>query len=41
MDDIATVGPVSMPHINFKGVSHFPLDEFAEPVLNCGSAFYY
>ncbi|MBK7236340.1 MAG: Tn3 family transposase [Sterolibacteriaceae bacterium] len=32
-DDIATVGPVATRHINFRGVLHFPLDEFAEPVL--------
>ena len=33
MDEIASVGPVATRHINFRGVLHFPLDEFAEPVL--------
>lgn len=33
LDDIAAVGPVSTSHINFRGVLHFPLDEFAAPVL--------
>ena len=31
--DIAAIGPVATRHINFRGVLHFPLDEFAEPVL--------
>ena len=33
LDDIAAVGPVATRHINFRGVLHFPLEEFAEPVL--------
>ena len=33
LDDIATIGPVGTRHINFRGVLHFPLEEFAEPVL--------
>jgi hypothetical protein len=33
LDDIATVGPVATRHINCRGVLHFPLEEFAEPVL--------
>ena len=33
MEDIAAVGPVATRHINFRGALHFPLDEFAEPVL--------
>jgi hypothetical protein len=32
MDDIAAVRPVFTTHINFKGVLHFPLAEFAEPI---------
>ena len=31
--DIAAIGPVATRHINFRGVLHFPLEEFAEPVL--------
>jgi TnpA family transposase len=33
LDDIAMVGPVATRHINFKGILHFPMEEFAEPVL--------
>jgi TnpA family transposase len=33
VNDIANVGPVSTTHINFRGVLHFPLAEFAQPVL--------
>ena len=33
LEDIATVGPGTTRHINFRGVLHFPLEEFAEPVL--------
>jgi hypothetical protein len=33
MEDIAAVGPVSATHINFRGVLHFPLEEFSEPIL--------
>ena len=33
LDDIATIGPVATRHINFRGVLHFPLEEFAEPVM--------
>ena len=32
-EDIAGVGPVATRHINFRGVLHFPLEEFAEPVM--------
>lgn len=32
-EDIVAVGPVATRHINFRGVLHFPLAEFAEPVL--------
>lgn len=31
--DLAAVGPVATSHINFRGVLHFPLKEFAEPIL--------
>ncbi len=31
--DIARIGPVATSHINFRGVLHFPVQEFAEPVL--------
>ena len=33
LEDLAAVGPVATRHINFRGVLHFPLEEFAEPVL--------
>jgi TnpA family transposase len=33
LEDLAAAGPVATRHINFRGVLHFPLDEFAEPVL--------
>lgn len=33
LEDLATVGPVATRHINFRGVLHFPLEEFAGPVL--------
>jgi len=33
LDDIAAAGPVATRHINFRGVLHFPLEEFAEPVM--------
>lgn len=33
LDEIATIGPVATRHINFRGVLHFPLKEFAEPIL--------
>ena len=31
--DIAAVGPVATSHINFRGVLHFPLDQYSEPIL--------
>jgi hypothetical protein len=31
--DLAAVGPVATGHINFRGLLHFPLKEFAEPIL--------
>jgi len=31
--DIAAVGPVATSHINFRGVLHFPDDEYSEPIL--------
>ena len=33
MKEIAMVGPVATSHINFRGVLHFPKEEFGEPVL--------
>jgi len=33
LDDIAAAGPIAIRHINFRGVLHFPPDEFAEPVM--------
>lgn len=33
LDDMAAAGPVATRHINFRGVLHFPLEEFAEPVM--------
>ena len=33
LEDLAAVGPVATRLINFRGVLHFPLEEFAEPVL--------
>lgn len=37
LEDIASVGPVATSHINFRGVLHFPLEEFAEPVMHAGA----
>lgn len=33
MEEIAAVGPVATSHINFRGVLHFPIEEFSEPIL--------
>ena len=32
-EDIATIGPVATSHINFRGILHFPMEQFGEPVL--------
>ena len=32
LEDLAAVGPVAKRPSNFRGVPHFPLEEFAEPV---------
>ena len=33
LEDFAGIGPVATRHINFRGVLHFPLEEFAETVM--------
>jgi len=33
LDDLAAAGPVATRHINFRGALHFPLEEFAEPIM--------
>ena len=33
MDEIAMACPVATSHINFRGVLHFPMEEFGEPIL--------
>jgi len=38
MDKIAEVGPVASSNINFRGVLHFPLEEFSEPTLRAPAA---
>jgi hypothetical protein len=32
-EEVAMVGPVGASHINFRGVLHFPMEEFGQPIL--------
>jgi hypothetical protein len=38
LDALASVGPVGLSHINFRGVLHFPVEEFAGPILHSAVA---
>ena len=33
LSDLGHLGPMSTRHINFRGVFHFPINEFAGPIL--------
>ena len=34
LSDLGQLGPMSTRHINFRGVFHFPISEFAGPILH-------
>jgi hypothetical protein len=35
LDELVQLGPVSTRHINFRGVLHFPLEEYAQAIILC------